>query len=118
MTDARSEAPTFTEEQRAELVALIAEATKGGEAPPPDALPKDAPKVTDAEWDSMSDRHKQSWIKSVVDHHLGELSRKDADAERDARLAELEARKAPEPERAPSVWSRLQGVLWGQPDAG
>lgn len=108
----------FSEEQRLELAALIAEAVKGG-APPDKIQPKEGPKITDDEWAAMSDRQRQSFITSVVDHRLDELARLDADADRDRKIAELQAQgaKKPEPEQAPSVWTKLQGVLWGTQEA-
>ena len=122
MAAARSEAPssTFSEEQRAELSTLIAEAVGSVGAPPADvqdAGKKEVPKVSDSEWAGMSDRQRQGWVESMVTHHLSELARQDKDYERDRKIAELEGRKAPEPEKAPSVWTRLQGLLWGEPDA-
>jgi hypothetical protein len=106
----------FTEEQRTELAAMIAEAVKGNTPPLSNNQPPAAPAVSDDEWASMSDRSRQSFIESVVNHHLSELAKYDADSRRDAQLAELSGKKPPEPERAPSVWSRLQGILWGEPD--
>lgn len=120
---ARSDAPpsAFDEDQRAELKALIAEAVASG-TPPPAAEPagkSEGPTVTDDEWAKMSDRQRQGFVDSRVKHVLGELARLDADQRRDAKLAELEVgNKAPEPEKPPSVWTRLQGFLWGEPDAG
>lgn len=120
MATARSstDAPTsgFTEEQRSELSELIAQAVKGSAPPPQSEEPASkAPVVSDAEWGSMSDRQRQGWVESMVNHHLSELARADADYERDRKIAELSASKGPEPEKPPSVVTRLQKLIWGDP---
>ena len=106
--------PAFSDAQKGELAAMIAEAVKSGTPPKAPNEPTGPKKVTDDEWDNMSDRQRESWVRQLVDFRLDELVRMDADAERDRKLAELEAKTAkPEPERPPSVVSRLQSFLWG-----
>ena len=103
----------FSAEQKAELAALVKEAVGSTSAPPAKDQPKNEPQVTDDQWASMSDRQRQSFVTSVVDFRLDELARADADTQRDAKIAELEKKRSAEPERAPSVWTRIQGFLWG-----
>jgi hypothetical protein len=120
---AGSPAPTassegFTDAQKSELSAMIAEAVKSNTAPPKEDQPKGAPTVTDEEWAGMSDRKRENFITQVVDARLDELARLDADAERDRKIADLEKKNGqPLPEKAPSVWTKLQGFLWGAADA-
>jgi hypothetical protein len=107
----------FSEDQRNELKSLIAEAV--GSATPPATDPaKDAPKkVTDAEWDTMSDRQRESWVRQLVDFRLDELSRDDEIARQRAEIEALKADKTPAPEKAPSVVTKLQKMLWGDAPA-
>lgn len=105
----------FTEEQRSELATLIAEAVGGAKPPAPEEQPSNVPQVSDDEWASMSDKSRQGYIESVVSHMLSELAHLDADQRRDAQIADL-ANQKPEPERPPSIVSKLQKLLWGDPD--
>lgn len=109
----------FSPTQKTELAALIAEAVKG--AKPPEAPPAGPPGKTDDEWDAMSDRQRESWVRGLVDFRLDELSRDD---ETRRLAAEVEALKAgvssaaakPEVEKSPGMVSKLQKLLWGRPD--
>jgi hypothetical protein len=114
------EAPTsgFSEEQRSELRQLIAEAV-GSATPPKAATPEKAagPKqVSDSEWDAMSDRQRESWVRQLVDFRLDELARDDEFARQRADIDALKADKTPEPEAPPSVVSKIQKFLWGEPE--
>jgi hypothetical protein len=103
----------FSDAQRSELRELIAEVVAG--AKPPEAAAKPAgPKVSDSEWDAMSDRQRESWVRQLVDFRLDELARDDEVARQRADLDELKAR--PEPEAPPSVVTKMQKWLWGEPD--
>jgi hypothetical protein len=102
----------FSEGQRSELKALIAEAV-GSATPPATPTPGGPPPKTDDEWDAMSDRQRESWVRSLVDHELDELARVDADHRRDAEIEALKNAQKPEPERPPSTISKLQKWLWG-----
>jgi hypothetical protein len=107
----------FTEEQRSELEELIARAV--GSAKPPEAKPAPAgpPAKSDDEWDAMSDRQRESWVRSLVDFRLDELSRDDEMARQRDEIEKLKNDKTPEPEKAPSVVSKIQKFLWGDPDS-
>jgi len=111
------EAPTsgFSEEQRSELRDLIAEVVGSSKPPPaPDKGP--APKVSDSEWDAMSDRQRESWVRQLVDFRLDELARDDEVARQRADIDALKADKTPEAEAPPSVVSKIQKFLWGEPE--
>jgi len=104
----------LSEEDRSWIKDAIAEAVGGAKAPVSETPA--APKVSDDEWDKMSDRQRESWVRSLVDFELEELMRYDADAKLRAQVADLAAAKEkPEPEAPPSVVSRLQKFLWGDP---
>jgi hypothetical protein len=111
---APSPEPAFSDTQRGELEAMIAKAVGGGT---PLSAPVNEPKgpkpVTDDDWDRMPDRQRESWVRQLVDFRLDELMKMDADAERDRKLAELEAATKVVPEKPPSVVSRIQSFLWG-----
>jgi hypothetical protein len=104
----------FSEEQRGELRDLIAEAV-GGAKPPPAPKEKVGPALTDSEWDAMSDRQRESWVRKLVDFRLDELAREDEIARHGADIDALKNQK-PEPEATPSVVTKLQRWLWGEPD--
>jgi hypothetical protein len=106
----------FTEEERKELRDLIAEAV--GSVKPPDtpAEPTGPKKVTDAEWDNMSDRSRESWVRQLVDSELDRLAREDQISRHDAEIEKLKADKTPEPEAPPSVVTKIQKFLWGEPE--
>ena len=111
----------FSEDERNELKALIAEAV--GSAKPPEPGPTGPPAKTDDEWDAMSDRQRESWVRKLVDFRLDELAREDADARRDA---EIEALKQglggkPEPEKSPAdrppgFFDTVRKWMWGEQD--
>jgi hypothetical protein len=105
-----SEPSGFNDDQKNELKALIAEAV-GSVKPPPTS---DGPKrVSDDEWDAMSDRARESWVRQLVDFRLDELSRDDEIARQRSEIEALKRAKTPEPERSPSVVTKLQKWLWG-----
>lgn len=103
----------FTEEERNDLRDLIKEVVSG--ALPPPAPEKTGP--TDDEWDKMTDRARESWVRSLVDGKLDELAKLDADRRRDAEIDALKNKK-PEPEkeptdRPPSPLDKVRKFLWG-----
>jgi hypothetical protein len=110
---APSPEPAFSDTQRGELEAMIAKAVGGAKPPDTPAEPQGPKAVTDDEWDKMPDRQRESWVRQLVDFRLDELMKMDADAERDRKLAELEAATKVVPEKPPSVASRIQSWLWG-----
>lgn len=120
-TRSPTQAPTttetsgFTEDQRNELKALIQEAIGSAALSPPAAQAKSAPAVSEEGWGKMSDRQRQSLVSQLVDFRLDELARIEADADRDRKIADLQ--KKGQPERPPSTWSKIQGILWGSEPA-
>ena len=106
----------FSQTQKTQLSEMIAAAVNG--AKPPATEPTGPKKLTDDEWDAMTDRGRESWVRKLVDFRLDELSKDDEQR----RLAtEVEALKSglsqkPEPEKTPGTLSRLQKLLWGRPD--
>lgn len=112
----------FTEGQRAELRALIAEAVGSAKAPTPEpsSEPKGAkgpPQVSDAQWDVMSDRQRESYVRQIVDFRLDELARDDEIRAQRSELEKLKADKTPEPEDVPGPISKIQAWLWGDAKA-
>lgn len=105
----------FTEEQRSELRELIADAV-GATKPPGPAAPAGPKQLSDSEWDAMSDRQRESWVRQLVDFRLDELSRDDEIARQRAEIDALKTDKTPEPEAPPSVVTKIQKFLWGEPD--
>jgi hypothetical protein len=105
----------FTEEQRGELRDLIAEIVGGPKPPPTPSAAVVGPTLTDSEWDAMSDRQRESWVRKLVDFRLDELARDDEIARQRADIDDLKSQK-PEPEATPSVVTKLQKWLWGEPD--
>lgn len=113
-----TETSGFTEDQRTELKAIIAEAV-GSAVPPPSPPSTGAAagprQVSDDEWDSMSDRQRESWVRQLVDFRLDELARDDEVARQRGEIDALKAERAePEKEQPPSVISRFQKFLWGE----
>lgn len=101
----------FSEEQRGEIAALVAELIKG-DKPPPSA--PERPTVTDSQWDEMTDRKRESFVRDMVVSVLDDLAKQDDEARlRDDVEKLLKADKTPEPEAPPSVVTRLQRWLWG-----
>jgi len=107
----------FSDEQRSELEAMIARAVGSSTPPNTPSGPSGPPTKTDDEWDAMSDRQRESWVRQLVDFRLDELARADADARRDAEIEALKSAKTVEPEKAPSVVTKLQKWLWGDEPA-
>jgi hypothetical protein len=113
--DGDTQTSGFTEEQRGELRDLISEVVGG--AKPPTVGPKEkvGPAMSDSEWDAMSDRQRESWVRKLVDFRLDELARDDEIARQRADIDDLKNQK-PEPEATPSIVTKLQKWLWGEPD--
>lgn len=109
----------FTEDERSELRQLIQDAIAG--AKPPEPPQSKAKPVTDDEWDKMSDRQRESWVRSLVDDVLDGLAREDADRRRDAEIADLKNKaQGPEPEGTPdpaTPLDKLRKWLWGDDKA-
>ncbi len=107
-------------EQRSAFDAYVEELAQLEGPPPTPPAGGNAPKpVTDDEWDKMTDRARESWVRQLVDSRLDDLSRDDEIARHAAAIAELKSKK-PEPEGTPagpmpSPLSRLQKFLWGEP---
>lgn len=111
-----TETSGFTEEERNELKALIAEAVGSANPPAGEPAKPELKRPTDDEWDAMSDRAKESWVRKLVDGRLDELAKEDEAAQLRAKVDALAAeKKEPEPEKAPSVVTKLQKFLWGEP---
>jgi hypothetical protein len=106
----------FTEEQRGELEEMIARVVAGAKPPEAKPAPAGPPAKSDDEWDAMSDRQRESWVRSLVDFRLDELSRDDEMARQRSEIDALKNDKTPEPEKVPSVVSKIQKFLWGDPD--
>jgi hypothetical protein len=105
----------FSEEERSELSQLIADAVKGGSAPVVDEGPKGPKKLSDSEWDDMTDRAREKWVRELVDFRLDELAKNDDDRQLREKVDALADRK-PEPEAVPSTWSKVQRLIWGDRD--
>lgn len=88
----------------------------GGAKPPAQPEPAKTPAVTDDEWDKMSDRQRESWVRSLVDDTLDKLRREDDDRRRDDEIRELQeaAKPKPEPEAVPDTITRLRKFIWGE----
>lgn len=118
--DADTRTSGFTEEERSELKALIAEAI-GSATPPTPTGPTGPPPVTDDEWDKMSDRQREGWVRSLVDDTLDKLARDDADRRRDEEIESLKAKQAEgetaPADRPPSPLDKLRKFLWGDEPA-
>lgn len=112
-TDTRTSG--FSEDERTELAELIREAIGSGKPPPASDKPE-RPTVTDSEWDAMTDRKRESWVRDLVVSVLDDLAKEDEDARLRADVDKLKEDKTPEPEAPPSVVTRLQRILWGDPD--
>jgi hypothetical protein len=111
--------PDISPEQRTAFDAYVTELSQLGKPPDPPPGPTGPKPVTDAQWDAMSDRARESWVRQLVDARLDDLSRDDEIARH---AAEIEAlKKKPEVEGAPAgpmptVLQRLQKFLWGEPN--
>ena len=105
----------FTEDQRNEIAAIVAKAIGGG-APSAGKPSPVVPKVTDDEYDRMTDRQREGFIRSVVVDTLEGLAKDDEAARlRDDVDALKQDKGKPEPEAPPSVVTRIQRILWGDP---
>jgi hypothetical protein len=114
--DPEAPATGFSDEQLGELRALIQEVVSGAKAPPAPEASAGPRQLRDDEWDAMSDRQRESWVRQLVDFRLDELARDDEVARQRVDIDALKADKTPEPEAPPSVVSRLQKFLWGDPE--
>ena len=105
-------------EQRSAFDAYVEELAQLGE-PPKDPPGSTAPKpVTDAQWDAMSDRARESCVRQLVDSRLDDLSRDDEIARHAAEIERL--KNKPESEgtpagQMPTALQKLQRFLWGEP---
>jgi hypothetical protein len=111
-----TESSGFTEDQRSELRSIIAEVVGAANPPAAPATSSGPKQVSDSEWDAMSDRQRESWVRQLVDFRLDELSRDDEIARQRGEIEQLKNDKTPEPEAPPSVVSKIQKFLWGEPD--
>jgi hypothetical protein len=107
----------FTEDQRSELRQIIEEVVGRATPPAPAAEKASGPRrLSDSEWDSMSDRAREGWVRELVDSELDRLARDDEVARQRADIDALKADKTPEPEAPPSVVTKIQKFLWGEPE--
>lgn len=109
----------FSEAQESRLRELIAEAVKGS-SPPPEPKGSPEPKTTDDEWARMSMHDRESWVEKRVGWVIDKLAADDANAERDRKIAALEAEKVEREKnpdtKPPSFVERVQRALWGAAD--
>jgi len=106
----------FSETQRSQLEEMIAKVVGGAKAP--ETTPTGPAPKTDDEWDNMTDRARESWVRQLVDSELDKLA-KDDDQRRlaaDVEALKSGADKKPEPEKSPGVITRLQKLIWGDQD--
>lgn len=103
----------FNEAQRSELQQIIADAVAGVKPPDAPAEP-DRPKMTDDQWDVMSDRQRESFVRSIVDNELDRLSQLDTLRAHDEQIRALaEKNQTVEPEAHPDPMTRIRKFLWG-----
>ncbi len=110
--------PDISPEDRAAFDSYIEQLAQLGTPPKAEPTPTGPKSVTDAQWDAMSDRARESWVRQLVDSRLDDLSRDDEIARHAAEIAAL--KNKPEPEGAPAaqmptMLQRLQKFLWGEP---
>jgi hypothetical protein len=111
--------PGISPEDRAAFDTYVEELSQLGTPPKAEPGPTGPKPVTDAQWDAMTDRARESWVRQMVDSRLDDLSRDDEIARH---AAEIEALKnKPEPEgtpagQMPTMFQKLQKLLWGEPD--
>jgi hypothetical protein len=104
----------FNETQKSQLSEMIAAAVGG--AKPPETV-KDGPKpVTDDQWDNMSDRSRESFVRQIVDAELDRLVKEDETRSLAADVAALKAGVKLEPEKTPGMMTKLQKLIWGDRD--
>jgi hypothetical protein len=89
---------------------MIADAVSGTKPPPTE--PAGPKKVSDSEWDDMTDRKRESWVRELVDFRLLELEKDDEIRQLAAKVNGLSAEK-PEPEVSPGIKTKLQKLIWG-----
>jgi hypothetical protein len=108
----------FTDEEKNDLRELIKEVV--GSATPPATTPTGPPAVTDADWDKMTDRARESWVRDLVDGKLNDLVKLDADKRRDDEIASLKKAKEegeqPPADAPPRPIDKLRKFLWGSGD--
>jgi hypothetical protein len=114
--DPDAPASGFSDEQRNELRDLIAEAVGGAKPPAAPSGPTGPKQVSDGEWDAMSDRSRETWVRQLVDFRLEELYQADEVARNRADIDELKGQRTAQPEASPSVVTKLQRWLWGEPE--
>lgn len=112
--------PELSAEERTAFDQYVTELSQLGTPPAPTTAPGAPKPVTDAQWDAMTDRARESWVRQLVDARLDDLSREDEAARLAADVAKLKESKAAETERAPadpppSALRKLQKWLWGEP---
>src|SRR5277367_6375882 len=69
--------PEIDADQRASLDQYVTELSQLGTPPTTDPGPTGPKPVTDAQWDAMTDRARESWVRQLVDARLDDLSRDD-----------------------------------------
>ena len=111
----------FNDTQRSQLSEMIAAAVGGAKPPTNDPGPKGPPPVTDDDWDAMTDRKRESWVRALVDTELDRLVKEDEQRTLASTVAELAAKvnAKPEVEKTPggtTKLQKLQHMLWGRPD--
>lgn len=106
-----SEAPTV-EDRLDRIEQMISDLAGSAKAPDPGEAK--TPKLSDDEWDALTDRGKESWVRRLVEGEIERVRAADKDRQRDAEIDDLKKKvERPEPERAPSITTRIQEWLWG-----
>lgn len=118
------------EADRAEISQMIADAVRSS-SPPPRATPTSTPPPSQGDWDKMSERDRQSWVRTTVEEHLASLDAaaelrelKDRNKQLEAERAEWEkgGKRGPRPQKpaddkreeaAPSLVSAAYKWLFG-----
>ena len=111
----------ITPEDRAAFDSYIEELSALGTPPTTQPTPTGPKPVTDAQWDAMSDRARESWVRQLVDARLDDLSAQDEAARMRADIEALKNKK-PETEGTPTgpmptMFQRIQRILWGEADS-
>lgn len=110
--------PDISPEDRAAFDTYIEQLSQLGTPPKVDPTPTGPKPVTDAQWDAMSDRAREGWVRELVDSRLDDLSRDDEIARHAAEIAALKAKHESEgaPDGPmPTIFQRVQKFLWGEP---
>lgn len=110
--------PDLSPEQRTAFDTYVEELSQLGTPPKADPGPTGPKPVTDAQWDAMTDRARESWVRQLVDTRLDDLSRDDEIARHAQAIEDL--KKKPETEGTPAgpmptTLQKLQKFLWGEP---